>query len=41
MKRFIVVIGTALLVAALPGAYASEDSDYEREGWKALERSEP
>jgi hypothetical protein len=38
MKRFIVVIGTSLLAVALPGAYASEDSEYERDGWSALER---
>lgn len=39
MKRFIVVaMGTAVLAVAFPGAYASEDSEYEREGWAALER---
>ena len=41
MKRLIVVaLGTAVLAVAVPGANASGDSEYEREGWAALERGQ-
>ncbi|OGA64230.1 MAG: hypothetical protein A3G81_25185 [Betaproteobacteria bacterium RIFCSPLOWO2_12_FULL_65_14] len=40
MKR-ILTIGFALVaVAAFPAANASEDSEYEREGWAALEAAQ-
>jgi len=43
MKRLnvtILAIGTAVLAIGFQGASASEDSEYEREGWAALERSQ-
>lgn len=41
MKRLIVVaIGSAVLAVAFPAAYASEEAEYEREGWAALERKQ-
>jgi hypothetical protein len=43
MKRLdvtILAIGTAVLAIGFQGANASEDSEYEREGWAALERSQ-
>jgi hypothetical protein len=41
MKKSIVTIGFALIaLAAFPAANASEDSEYEREGWAALEAAQ-
>lgn len=40
MRRFIVAaIGSAVLAVVVPAANASGDSEYEREGWAALERA--
>ncbi len=41
MKRLIVTaIGSAVLALGIPGANASEDTEYERAGWAALEREQ-